>query len=323
VVFARLLLGLGVALAAALTGGCAGRLEPFPESARDRAELTAVPFHPQRTHQCGPAALATLLGHAGVAAAPDELVREVYLPAREGSLQPEIVGAVRRRELVPYLLDGGFAALVTELDAARPVLVLQNLGIALIPYWHYAVVVGYDRGRDALVLRSGVEERRIEGRRIFQRTWARSQQWALVVLTPGEIPASATAARFFAALAAMEAVGRIDVALAGYRAMVARWPAAAEGYFGLGNVLLGRETWAGAEAAYRAALALGEDAAIRNNLAMALLGRGCAAAAIAEAAKALAAVSDDDALRPAIADTLHEALERAAAPDAVACPLPQ
>jgi hypothetical protein len=32
---------------------------------------------------------------------------------------------------------------VDQLEAGRPVLVLQNLALKLWPQWHYAVVVGY------------------------------------------------------------------------------------------------------------------------------------------------------------------------------------
>ena len=42
---------------------------PLPLS----AELEAVPFFPQKAYQCGPAALATVLGAAGFAVTPDEL----------------------------------------------------------------------------------------------------------------------------------------------------------------------------------------------------------------------------------------------------------
>ena len=67
-----------------------------PATLPARVELTGVPFHPQEEYQCGPAALATVLVHAGVATTPDALVPEVYLPARGGSLQAEMLAAARR-----------------------------------------------------------------------------------------------------------------------------------------------------------------------------------------------------------------------------------
>jgi hypothetical protein len=49
--------------------GCAGssRLATLPAGLPSRAELTATPFYPQTEHQCGPAALATVLSAAGLA----------------------------------------------------------------------------------------------------------------------------------------------------------------------------------------------------------------------------------------------------------------
>src|SRR5437868_6842253 len=75
-------------------GGCAS-LAPQTTQLRDRlppalhdyVELKEVPFFPQDEYQCGPAALATVLNTFGVKVTPEELVPEVYLPARKGSLQ--------------------------------------------------------------------------------------------------------------------------------------------------------------------------------------------------------------------------------------------
>ena len=56
-------------------------------------ELESTPFHPQTSYQCGPAALATVLGAAGLTVSPAALADEVYLPGRQGSLQPELAAA--------------------------------------------------------------------------------------------------------------------------------------------------------------------------------------------------------------------------------------
>jgi len=294
-----------------LLGGCAGQLEPMRADGPGRVELDTVPFFPQRAYQCGPAALATLLSDRGIEVTPDDLVGEVYLPARQGSLQVEMVGAIRRRGLVPYRLSAGLDGLMAELDAGHPVLVLQNLGISILPSWHYAVVVGYDRDADALVLRSGTIERRIERRPIFLRTWRRSDDWAVLALPPGVLPAVSDPASAFLALAEMESVGQEAAAAAGYSAMVARWPQAPDGYFGLGNLALAHGDVRGAETLFGHAVALsaGVHIAARNNLAVALLARGCAQRALAEAEAALALTSDGDPLKAAVSETRDEALD--------------
>src|SRR5690606_26559132 len=96
----------GLVLAAALLCGCS--INPDWTLARGEAPakpvLLDVPFHPQTEYQCGPAALATVLGASGVPITPEALVPQVYLPGREGRLQLELVPATPRARLIPYLI---------------------------------------------------------------------------------------------------------------------------------------------------------------------------------------------------------------------------
>jgi len=123
-----------------------------PETLAQRTELAEVPFFPQEEYQCGPAALASVLVHNNIATTPAALVPQVYLPGREGSLQTEMLAATRRHGLVAYHLAPRIEDLLTEVAAGNPVIVLQNLAFSFAPLWHYAVVVGYDRGQEEIVL---------------------------------------------------------------------------------------------------------------------------------------------------------------------------
>ncbi|HET7202879.1 MAG TPA: PA2778 family cysteine peptidase, partial [Steroidobacteraceae bacterium] len=148
---------LAAGLVALALAGCAtsGRLADFAGSAGLPAvvELDSTPFHPQADQQCGPAALATVLGAAGRPASLDQLAPEIFVPDRKGSLQPELVGAIRARGLLPYELGRDPAELMAELAAGHPVLVLQKQGLGPWPAWHYAVVIGYDSRRGTFLLR--------------------------------------------------------------------------------------------------------------------------------------------------------------------------
>ena len=92
------------------------------------AELADTPFFAQTEYQCGPAALATALGAIGVAASPALLGDEVFLPAREGSLQTEMVAGARRHGAVATLIPGRLEDVLREVAAGHVVVVLQNLG---------------------------------------------------------------------------------------------------------------------------------------------------------------------------------------------------
>jgi tetratricopeptide (TPR) repeat protein len=251
---------------------------------------------------------------------PDELVGAVYLPGRKGSFQVELLAATRARGRIAYVLDQSIAAVVGELQAGRPVLVMQNLGVKAIPVWHYAVVVGFDPSRDELILRSGTDARRRTAITRFDRTWERSKRWAFVVLKPGQLPIDADPARYFASVAALEATGQLAAAEAGYLAMAGRWPLDPDAQLGLGNVYFAQDRLIDAENAYRRALELsgGTLVVAGNNLAMALLTRGCATAALAEAERVLAPLDEQHALYGAVAETHAEAKQ--AVTSGVGCP---
>jgi hypothetical protein len=295
------------ALAAALAlFGCASAPQLPPGLAE--VELTAVPFFPQTDYQCGPAALATVLKHAGADVDADTLAPEVYAPGLRGSLQPELLGATRRHGFIPYVIEPEAPALAAELSARRPVLVLQNLGLDRVPLWHYAVVVGI--AGDQVILRSGTEQRRIERASRFLREWKRGSNWAFVALKPGELPATGNAGGYVRALAGAEPMLGAAAAERGYRAALERWPRDELVLFASAGQRYAAGDLVEATTLYRRLLeAAPQHAAARNNLANVLAERGCRAEALAEARAALAALSPTDELDAAVRDTVAS-LER-------------
>ena len=306
-----------VLLAGALLGaGCAGTPQtdavlaaaPVPAP---HAELTAVPFFPQSRYQCGPAALATLLGAAGAATTPEELVPDVYLPGRRGSLQLELVAAARARGFVPYVLEPRLEAVLAEVSAGTPVLVLQNLGLEAHPQWHFAVVVGFHLAAGDLVLRSGVEARRVVSMRVFEHTWRRGGHWAMVVMPAHRLPRTANENAYLRAVMALERAGRRQAAAAAYAAALERWPGSLVALMGLGNSRYALGDLPGAEAAYRRAVrAHPAAAAAFNNLAQTLAEQGRLGEAEAAARRA---VVMGGPMRDVYEETLEEILHLAGA----------
>lgn len=263
-------------------------LHAAPAGLPDSLELVEVPFFPQEVYQCGPAALATLLRDQGLSVQPEQLVPEIYVPARRGSLQAEMLAAARARGLVAYPLRPELHAILWELADGRPVLVLQNLGLAWLPRWHYAVVVGYDLGRGEILLRSGRHERHVNGFARFERTWRRAGRWAFVVTPPDQRPATVEPLPWLQAAHALERIAQTAAAAEAYATATRHWPAQAAGWFGLGNVRYARGEFAEAEAALRTLLERQPGLAMAwNNLAHVLAARGCGAQARVAAARAL------------------------------------
>lgn len=243
-------------LALLLLAGCASapRLaSPEAMGIPPRVQLEGIPFHAQRDYQCGPASLAMLLNADGVEATVDELIPQVFLPNREGSVQPEMLATLRRHGRVPFVLEGRFEALLEELAAGHPVLVMQNLSLPAWPLWHYAVAIGYDLDAEAMIVHSGMEAARREDFRRFDATWARSERWAVVALPPGELPASLEPEPALQAVADFEQARGTLAALPAWEAVTRRWPQHAMGWFALGNARHGGGDPSGAAEAFRRA----------------------------------------------------------------------
>lgn len=252
-------------------------------------ELEQVPFHPQEAHHCGPAALATALGWSGASVDATALAATVYTPGREGSLQHDLVTAARRRGRLAYPV-GRLRDVLAELASGSPVVVLQNLGLSfpLFERWHYAVVVGYDLERGTVTLRSGRRRRAIVGMNLFERTWARGERWAIVVLAAGTIPATAEERGYVDATIGLERAGQAGAAAVAYSAGLTRWPRSLGATVGLGNARYATGDPAGAARAFRAAVRWHPtSAAAHNNLAHVLAELGERDAALRAARRAV------------------------------------
>jgi hypothetical protein len=287
----------GAFLLLAGLGGCAslvpqtmGLRDAWPQGVADRVELREVPFFAQQEYQCGPAALATTLVHAGTAVTPEELVTRVYLPGREGSLQAEMLAAPRRYGRVSYQIAPRIDDLLREVAAGNPVLVLQDTGVGPVNNWHYAVVVGFDYPAGELYLRSGETRRLAVPFTVFEYTWKKSSYWAMLTMPPARIPVTASEPAWLLAIAAMERVAEPNASIAAYSAALERWPESLAASIGLANRHYARGELTAAESVLRRAHARHpESVAVTNNLAHVLSELGRNEEALALVAPAAAA----------------------------------
>ena len=245
--------------------------QAWPADLSRRVELEKVPFYPQKDYQCGPAALATTLAHFGVKVMLEDLVEQVYLPARGGSLQVEMLVAPRRYGMVSYQLAPRLEDLLREVAAGVPVIVLQDYGLWPFSIWHYAVVVGYDYAKGELVLRSGEKQRLSMPFGVLEYTWKESNYWAMVTVPPDRIPVTATEAGYLAAIVAMERVGNVRARTTAYANFLRRWPNNLTASIGLANGLYAQGELTETEAVLRrAADRHPNSVVVLNNLAQTL-----------------------------------------------------
>ncbi len=294
----------------AFVSGCANDIRNMLsdlEQQRGDVELIQTPFYPQVTDQCGPSALAAILNSSGVAVTPEVLKSRIYIPDRQGSLQIELLAATRGYGRMPYLIDTNISALLDEVRAGRPVLVLQNLGSNRAPVWHYAVLVGYLANERRFILRSGDQKRHVTSASRFARTWQRAGYWGVLSLQPGEMPASPDADKYVRSVAAVEAIGDIASAAAGYHAATERWPEHSLAWLGMGNAYYAQGNLDSAESAYKRILSMDSDHLIAlNNLSQVQIDRGCFKDASATLDAALSAAKSDTTIYRTIQETRRQ-----------------
>ncbi len=287
--------------------GCASfrhmEMPSLPDDLPAQHELTEVPFFPQEKYECGPAALAMAINWSGLPLQPEDLVDEVYTPSRKGSLQVAVIAATRRHGRLAYEIPD-LESIFNEISEGYPVVILQNLGTSWLPVWHYAVVIGYDTERKTIILRSGTTARKIMSFGVFEKTWARSEYWGILVLQPNQLPAVAIEHNFVAAVIGLERARRYREAVSGYRTALTRWPESLSARMGLGNSYYALGELRKSEAVFKETIQLHpEEGSAYNNLAQVFMEQGHYRDALAAAKKA---VSLGGPLKAVYQETLTE-----------------
>lgn len=294
---------------ALLLAGCAGlgpaareALEPFDAPARTEP----VAFFPQTELHCGPAALASVLDHSGLDIDYSALVEQVYLPDRGGTLQVELLAAARSHERIPWVLPPELSALLAEVAAGRPVLVLENQGVRNLPYWHYAVVIGFDPDRAEIIQHSGTEAGLARPMRRWLRDWTLAGRWAVITLPPDQLPLAPDRERWLQTLADFEAVAQPSTALRAWQTAAERWPDASLVWLGQGNSHYRLGDLEAAIAAFEKTLALDpRQPSAAFNLGWVLLESGQACGAVSR----FETLADHPAIGPRVREALKMARE--------------
>lgn len=235
-------------------GPSAGAMRPEPV----RLELVRVddvPFHAHQGFRCGPEPLASMLEWTGMAITPAAL--QQAFTGKTTDPRVVLTATARRYGRLAYPISG-LAALSAELAAGHPVLVVENLGVPGKPLWNCLVAVGYDQAAQQVLLNGDEEAKRVP-LRLFERLWSDSDQWGLVVLNPGDMPAAARQADYVAAARGLERAGRAWEAVLSFDAALAQWPNDGEAMLGLASSLRLLGDIKGAAEAYRAAATLLKD----------------------------------------------------------------
>lgn len=176
---------LGVTLA-----GCAGTPSTALQGLPQRVELSSVPFYRGNANHSAAMALAAILSQQGAPITPGLLDQPLNLPTGIDSLDTSIPRVARDYGRVVYPLDKRIDALLTQVAAGNPVLVRYQDGSAWWSEPRYAVLIGYDRYKQRVLMRAGMQRRLVMAFDDFASAWAKEGRWAILVQPPGELPAN-------------------------------------------------------------------------------------------------------------------------------------
>lgn len=167
-----------------LLGACAGldAVKSPPLQTRERRVKLDVPFYPDKTDQCGPSALASVLHYWGIRGEPDELRRDIYQARLGGSLPVDLLLAAESRGMSAEILDGSLPRLRRELDDGHPLIAFLDVGAPFMPVGHFLVITGYDDRLGGVYAHSGGDRDRFVTYAHLFRHWDKTQRWTLLVL---------------------------------------------------------------------------------------------------------------------------------------------
>jgi ABC-type bacteriocin/lantibiotic exporter with double-glycine peptidase domain len=145
-----------------------------------RFEIEGVPFVKQRSNWCGPAALASVLQYHGEKITQEEIAAAIYLPGR-GTLNVDLLLFARRRGYLAAMHKGSSELLKETVAAGLPVICQVEKRDLLGKRTHFVVVYGYDDEKETYRLHQGTKGAVSVKQPAFEKPWARSSRWMLIV----------------------------------------------------------------------------------------------------------------------------------------------
>ena len=139
----------------------------------------SVPFVPQEKDTCGAAALAMVMRYWGVPVSHDAIAKALVHPEVRGIQGSRLTDFAREQGMTAIAFAGDRAVLRDHLAKGRPLIVAIDAGHGRL---HDVVAVGLDEARGQVVFH---DPARGPGRSLalskFERRWAASGRWALLV----------------------------------------------------------------------------------------------------------------------------------------------
>ena len=219
-VFSRIRAALLLAGCAVVLAGCAGNVAPEVKRLPERVELSGT-FYRGEANQSAPQVLASLLSQQGIVITPGLLEKPLRLPGAEDKLQQNLQNLAREYGMVVYPLDKNLPALLKQVAAGYPVMVRFSEGSAFWAEPRYAILSGYDRNKQKVLLRAGMNRRELMSFSAFESAFEKSGGWAILIQKPSQIPADVDRQRWLKAADELSQAGQENEAAQAKKALAA------------------------------------------------------------------------------------------------------
>lgn len=153
-------------------------LKPIPKYKSNRI-INDVPFFPQEEYQCGPAALAGVLGYLGLSISPEEIAKDIFSRSARGTLNIDMIVYPQKKGFIAEQYSGSLEDLREKIDSGYPLVVFIDYGFWVMQENHFMVVVGYNE--HGIIANSGKDEHKFISNEDFVKTWERTKFWTLLI----------------------------------------------------------------------------------------------------------------------------------------------
>ena len=220
-VFPRIRTAVLVIGCVAALAGCAGSVAPEIKRLPERVELSGT-FYRGDANESGPQVLASMLSQQGIVITPGLLNKPLHLPGAEAQLQQNMQNLAREYAMVVYPLDSNLPALLTQVAAGYPVMVRFTEGSAFWAGPRYAILAGYNRQKQTVLLRAGMNRRLLMKFSAFESAFKDAGGWAALIQKPEQIPAQVDQQRWLKAASELGQAGEEQAAARAAKALKAQ-----------------------------------------------------------------------------------------------------
>jgi ABC-type bacteriocin/lantibiotic exporter with double-glycine peptidase domain len=159
-------------------------LDPLPKR---EVVLRTVPYTPQeRSWDCGPACLASVMRHHGSPLTLGQVKSQLKQRAGGGIIIVEMIFGARKNGFRCTMIDGSLNALRRSLHAGKPLILFLHPMPAIVKHTgrrrgHYVVAVGYNDDTREFTIHSGETAFDTMSYRQLQLQWSRANFLALLI----------------------------------------------------------------------------------------------------------------------------------------------